>query len=174
MTFACLENGDLPVQNGFHRGEAGDSGVDLAAQDIPDVVANAPVSNGRSSANSNTSSNNASREEHETIKRWREEHAKLLKQKDDAEIKQKKAMHEAATEELKAWKQKRKTEIEARKKKNREIEKQLQKEVKAEPKSDSWSEVAHLIDSVSLKTSPKNAPDTSRMKSLILERKAVA
>lgn len=79
--FNCddLENG--PVQNGFHRDNGADSGVDLAAQDIPDVVANASLSNGRSSANSNTSSNNASREEHETIKRWREEHAKLLKEK---------------------------------------------------------------------------------------------
>ncbi len=56
-----------------------------------------------------------------------------------------------------------------------EIEQKLQKEAKSEPKSgDSWSQVAELVDNVSLKTASKNTSDTSRMKSLILERKAVA
>lgn len=56
-----------------------------------------------------------------------------------------------------------------------EIEQKIQKEAKTEQKSsDSWSEVANLIDTVGSKTANKNAADTSRMKSLILERKAVA
>jgi hypothetical protein len=42
-----LEQNDFlpPVQNGIHR-EGGDSGVDLAAQDLPDIVPNVPLSNG--------------------------------------------------------------------------------------------------------------------------------
>jgi hypothetical protein len=38
---------------------------------------------------------------------------------DEAEIKQKQAMHDNAVAELKAWKEKRKSEIADRKKKNR-------------------------------------------------------
>jgi len=112
---APQENG-LPVQNGIHRGDGGDSGVDLAAQDIPDVIA--PLSNGHSNSARSTPSNiSVTREEHETIKRWREEHAKLLKEKDDAEVKQKETMLKSAKAELKEWKEKRKTEIADRKKK---------------------------------------------------------
>jgi len=177
---AQVENGAPPVfQNGIgiRHGEGADSGVDLAAgQDNSDDMPSAPLSNGHGHApslNSISSSSNL-REEHETIKKWREEHAKLLKEKDEAEIKQKQAMHDSAVAELKAWKEKRKAEIVERKKKNREIEKQLQKEEKSAAKSDGWSEVANLVDSVSPKSAPKNAPDTSRMRALIMERKAVA
>lgn len=81
----------------------------------------------------NSTPTNVVREEHETIKKWREEHAKLLKEKgwlllpgrfqysllDDAELKQKQALHKAAKEELEQWKKTRIAEIAERKKKNR-------------------------------------------------------
>jgi hypothetical protein len=44
-TFILAENGLPPVQNGIHR-NGGDSGVDLAAQDVIDNTRHTPVSNG--------------------------------------------------------------------------------------------------------------------------------
>ncbi|KAI6186512.1 Clathrin light chain-like isoform X2 [Aphelenchoides besseyi] len=168
------ENGEInnvipepAVQNGIHTG--GDSGVDLGALDNQREPT--PVSNGRSSPTISIRSNTV-REEPETIKQWREDHAKLLKEKDEAEAKQKKEMEESAKKELEAWKQKRRAEVAERKKQNREIEKKLQQEAKATEKGGSdWENVAKLVDSVSLKSAPKNATDTSRMKQLIIERK---
>ncbi|KAI6190056.1 Clathrin light chain domain containing protein [Aphelenchoides bicaudatus] len=165
-----VENGDdLPVQNGIHRTEGGDSGVDLAAQDILDNSPNVPLSNGHTSRQSTP----PVREEHETIKKWREDHARLIKEKDDAEAKKKQEMRVAAAEELKKWKQQYTKEIADRKKQNRVEEQQIQKEAKAQTKGDGWQEVANLVNAVSLKSTSKTSPDTSRMKAL-LDQKAVA
>ncbi|KAI6219583.1 Clathrin light chain-like isoform X1 [Aphelenchoides fujianensis] len=175
---AAVENGDFGAdlagfQNGIHGG--GDSGVDLGALDNPRETPRdtPPVSNGRPSPTISMRSNTV-REEPETIKKWRQDHEKLLKEKDEAEAKQKKEMEESARKELEAWKEKRRSEVAERKKQNREIEKKLQQEAKAAEKTggDSWTEVAKLVDGVNPKVAAKNAAvDTSRMKQLILERK---
>ncbi|CAD5224562.1 unnamed protein product [Bursaphelenchus okinawaensis] len=168
-------NGVAP--NGLQNGHD-DSGVDLVAQSgdlSPPAVSQPQNGRGASPASSVHSSSNHSQyvqsyqEEPESIKKWREQHLKAIKEKDELEEKQKSELREQAKKELENWHKQKEVEIAERKKQNRVAEEKLSKNlVESQSNGQGWSEIAKLIDTGK---PAKNAVDTSRMKALILEHK---
>lgn len=136
------------MPNGIHHAQ-NDSGVDLTAQaDEGQAQPAQPLANGDSSNRadwvyvtnsgrgaspaSSIHSNNYMQEEPESIKVWREQQQKLIKEKgeflpltsvrsgsDEAEEKQKSELREQAKKELEAWHRQRERDVVERKKKNR-------------------------------------------------------
>lgn len=114
------------------------------------------------------------REEPEKIKKWREEQAKRLEQKDAEEEEKKTELRANAKKELEEWYARYHEQIEKSKLANREVSKNAEKEWVCErdspaPKGQEWEAIAKLCD-----FNPKaarNSKDVSRMRSIILQLK---
>ncbi|XP_050039071.1 clathrin light chain-like isoform X1 [Dermacentor andersoni] len=114
------------------------------------------------------------REEPEKIKKWREEQAKRLEQKDVEEEEKKTELRANAKKELEEWYARYHEQIEKAKLANREVSKNAEKEWVHErdspaPKGQEWEAIAKLCD-----FNPKaarNSKDVSRMRSIILQLK---
>ncbi|XP_037507304.1 clathrin light chain isoform X1 [Rhipicephalus sanguineus] len=114
------------------------------------------------------------REEPEKIKKWREEQAKRLEQKDAEEEEKKAELRATAKKELEEWYARYHEQIEKAKLANREVSKNAEKEWVHErdspaPKGQEWEAIAKLCD-----FNPKaarNSKDVSRMRSIILQLK---
>nr|XP_037277311.1 clathrin light chain-like isoform X1 [Rhipicephalus microplus] len=114
------------------------------------------------------------REEPEKIKKWREEQAKRLEQKDAEEEEKKAELKATAKKELEEWYARYHEQIEKAKLANREVSKNAEKEWVHErdspaPKGQEWEAIAKLCD-----FNPKaarNSKDVSRMRSIILQLK---
>lgn len=110
------------------------------------------------------------REEPEKIKKWREEQAKRLEQKDAEEEEKKTELRENAKKELEEWYARYHEQIEKSKLANRNAEKEwvCERDSPA-PKGQEWEAIAKLCD-----FNPKaarNSKDVSRMRSIILQLK---
>lgn len=110
------------------------------------------------------------REEPEKIKKWREEQAKRLEQKDAEEEEKKTELRANAKKELEEWYARYHEQIEKSKLANRNAEKEwvCERDSPA-PKGQEWEAIAKLCD-----FNPKaarNSKDVSRMRSIILQLK---
>lgn len=110
------------------------------------------------------------REEPEKIKKWREEQAKRLEQKDAEEEEKKAELRATAKKELEEWYARYHEQIEKAKLANRNAEKEwVHERDSPAPKGQEWEAIAKLCD-----FNPKaarNSKDVSRMRSIILQLK---
>ncbi|RWS02211.1 Clathrin light chain A-like protein [Dinothrombium tinctorium] len=109
------------------------------------------------------------KEEPEKIRKWREEHQRLLEAKDKEEAKRKEELREQAKRELEEWYQRYTEQLEKSKLNNRNAEKEWIAERDAEAPGLEWEKIARMCD-----FNPKaarNTRDTSRMRSILLQLK---
>ncbi|CAH1962214.1 unnamed protein product [Acanthoscelides obtectus] len=109
------------------------------------------------------------RVEPEKIRKWREEQAKRLEEKDKEEEKKKQELREIAKKELEDWYNNHEETIAKTKAANRNAEKQFVAEDDALEPGTEWERIAKLCD-----FNPKakqGSKDVSRMRSIILQMK---
>ncbi|RWS28869.1 Clathrin light chain A-like protein, partial [Leptotrombidium deliense] len=109
------------------------------------------------------------KEEPETIRKWREEHQRLLEEKDKEEAKRKDELRESAQKELEEWYLRYSEQLEKSKNSNRLAEKEWIAERDAESPGLEWEKIARMCD-FNPKSS-RNQRDTSRMRSILLQLK---
>ena len=107
--------------------------------------------------------------EPEKIKRWREEFAQRIKDKDAAEETKRADMKDSASKELQDWQRHYEEQLERQKKSNRDAEASFIKQRDESGPGAEWERVCWLCD-FNPKTS-KQTKDVSRMRSLLLQMK---
>jgi len=162
-------------------GDLGDLGV-LAEPDAPAVEAlpvetlTAPVAapmgrmgSGGASPVMMMASDRMPRIEPETIRTWREEHARRLAEKDAREEEMLTQLRDQAKKELADWYKHHKDQVDKTKSANRSAEMEFVAEVNDIRPGTEWERVSKLVDFNSKHS--KVTKDTSRMKSIMLQLK---
>lgn len=136
----------------------------------PEARTSPPAVNNMTTSASATSFGSANaRVENETIKKWREEQAKRLEEKDDNEAKMMTELKEKAKKELEDWYKKYEEQLGKTKDDNRNTEVSAVAEMNDIQPGDEWNRVHKLCD-FNVKNS-RNNKDTSRMRGILLQLK---
>ncbi|RDD44370.1 Clathrin light chain A, partial [Trichoplax sp. H2] len=107
--------------------------------------------------------------EPESIRKWREEYAKRIEEKDESARTEQQEWKDKAKEEVEEWYSRQNDQNDKIKKSNREAEEAFVNERDSIVPGHEWEKVANLCDFTS--KSYKCTKDTSRMRSIILQLK---
>lgn len=115
----------------------------------------------------------AVREVPEKIRKWREQQAVMLDEKDDKEKEANENLKESAAKELSDWYLTYRDSKEKTRTMNRNAEKDfMSSDTNGTPDDTIWEKISSLCDFGGQAKAPKNGRDTTRMRSIFLQLKS--